>query len=203
MVYLGHESGAAVCKAQTNPLSYGGTPGNFNFLLADAGVQELEVKLEIPAELDAKYRAEWMPDGVRHRARHRHDPQRGSRCWARQISEQGTNTVKPLLLLTPTALFIEAKCWRIYTNIDKLTSASVWPVVEVIKLFWRKSGKSRFPVKLKQWEKAILKAINSFTVLFCLNSIVFTFLCRFRHQNKLFSMSKLQVNLDYLQKKVL
>ena len=32
--------------------------------------------------------------------------------------------------------------------------------------FWRKSRKSRFPLKAKQQEYAILKAINSFRVLF-------------------------------------
>ena len=36
--------------------------------------------------------------------------------------------------------------------------------IDVIKLFWRNSGKSRFPPKLKQQEQAILKAINSFRV---------------------------------------
>ena len=38
------------------------------------------------------------------------------------------------------------------------------PVVDDIKLFWRNSGKCRFPPKLKQQEQAILKAINCFRV---------------------------------------
>ena len=37
----------------------------------------------------------------------------------------------------------------------------VWPEVDVIKLFWRKSEKSRFPLKPKQQEMAILTEINS------------------------------------------
>ena len=38
------------------------------------------------------------------------------------------------------------------------------PRVDVIKRFWRKLGKSRFPLKPKQKEYAILKAMNSFRV---------------------------------------
>ena len=46
--------------------------------------------------------------------------------------------------------------------------------IDVIKLFWRNSGKSRFPPKLKQQEQAILKAINSFRVYICLKLALFS-----------------------------
>ena len=39
--------------------------------------------------------------------------------------------------------------------------------------FWRNSGKSRFPPKLKQQEQAILKAINSFGVQICIKIALF------------------------------
>ena len=46
------------------------------------------------------------------------------------------------------------KFWRFFAN----------PEVAVIKLFWGKSGKSRFSPELKQQEQAILKLMNSFGV---------------------------------------
>ena len=47
------------------------------------------------------------------------------------------------------------------------------PVVNVIKLFGRKFGKSRFPLNMKEQEKAILKVINSFKEYFCLKIALF------------------------------
>ena len=47
------------------------------------------------------------------------------------------------------------------------------PIIDVIKHFWRKSGKSRFPVGPKQQDQAILKAINSFGVQFCFKIALF------------------------------
>ena len=48
------------------------------------------------------------------------------------------------------------------------------PVVDVIKLFWRNSGKSRFPPKLKQQEQAISKSINSFREMICLKLALYS-----------------------------
>ena len=50
-------------------------------------------------------------------------------------------------------------------------------VVDVIKLFLRKSGKSRFPLKPKQQELALLKATKSFLVQFCLKIAQFSHFC--------------------------
>ena len=62
--------------------------------------------------------------------------------------------------------------------------------LDVIKHFGgRKCTKSRFPLKLKQQELAIFRSLKSFRVKFCLKSKVFTFLCRFRHHNKVCSIS--------------
>ena len=56
-----------------------------------------------------------------------------------------------------------------------------------------------FPT-MKQQEYDILKAINMFGVFFCLKQHFFTFLCRVRQKDKLFSISQFWGNLDFLQK---
>ena len=65
--------------------------------------------------------------------------------------------------------------------------------------------KFALPLKLKQQEKPLLKAINSFRVGLVLlkNSlIVFTHICRLSQQNKLLSISQFWGNLGF-HKKVL
>ena len=60
---------------------------------------------------------------------------------------------------------------EVLAKLDYLNKSNTGPLflslcilVNVIKLFWKKSRKSRFPLKAKQQEYAILKAINSFGV---------------------------------------
>ena len=52
-----------------------------------------------------------------------------------------------------------------------------FPVVYIIKLFWRKSGNSRFPLKPLVQEYDILKEINSYWVKFCLKIALFSHFC--------------------------
>ena len=75
------------------------------------------------------------------------------------------------------------------------------PVVDVIKPFWRKSGKSRNSKNMP-----MLKVIKDFKSLVLLeNSIVFTFQCRFSHQNKKFQFINFAeiYSIDYQSKNVL
>ena len=59
-------------------------------------------------------------------------------------------------------------------NDRKVLNTLSRPGVDVIKLFWMKSRKSRFLPKLKQQEYAILKAINSLRVSFSLKISLFS-----------------------------
>ena len=52
-----------------------------------------------------------------------------------------------------------------------LTRTIFWPAVDDLKLFWRNSGKSRYPPKLKQQKYAILKAISSYRVNLLKNAL--------------------------------
>ena len=76
-----------------------------------------------------------------------------------------------LPVLSLVCLSLDIQCLRLYLFfcsvhffVENLSS----PVVNVIKLFWRKSRKYTFPLKPKHQEYAILKAINSFRAYFCL-----------------------------------
>ena len=61
------------------------------------------------------------------------------------------------------------------------------PVVDVIKpYFWFKSGKSRFNIKLKQQEQALLKAKTVLENSYAYKSIVFTIQCRLTHGTNIF-----------------